>query len=40
MRALADLIARRRQIIDMITAESNRQRQMSMPNEFSSEGPK
>ena len=27
MRALADLVARRRQIIDMITAESNRQRQ-------------
>ena len=27
MRALADMVARRRQIIDMITAESNRQRQ-------------
>jgi transposase len=27
VRALADLVARRRQIIDMITAESNRQRQ-------------
>ena len=31
VRALADLIARRRQIIDMITAESNRQRQTHEP---------
>jgi transposase len=31
VRALADLVARRRQIIDMITAESNRQREIHEP---------